>query len=163
QAAAAQQASQQQSYSAPAPAAAAAPAATSSAQSNGSWARPAGGALTSCFCARWGTFHYGIDIANVMHTPIYAAGTGTVMRAGFANGFGQAIYIRHDDGWVTVYGHVEDIYVSVGQRVYAGQQIGGMGKRGQSTGVHLHFEVTQGMYGTRVNPIPWLAARGIYL
>ncbi|WP_106849872.1 M23 family metallopeptidase [Blastococcus sp. Marseille-P5729] len=128
---------------------------------NGNYARPAGGTFTSCFCPRWGTFHYGIDIANQMMTPIYAASSGTVTRAGFANGFGQAVYIQHDDGFVTVYGHVEAIYVSTGQRVSAGQTIAGMGTRGQSTGVHLHFEVTQGMYGTRIDPVPWLAARGI--
>ena len=141
--------------------AAAAQAASAGPSVNGAWARPAGGALTSCFCARWGTFHYGIDIANAMMTPIYAAGNGTVVRAGSANGFGQAIYIQHAGGWVTVYGHVEAIYVSPGQQVSAGQTIAGMGTRGQSTGVHLHFEVTQGMYGTRVDPVPWLRARGI--
>ena len=96
-------------------------------------------------------------------TPIYAAGSGTVKRAGSATGFGQAIYIQHAGGWVTTYGHIEAIYVSVGQHVSAGQVIAGMGSRGFSTGVHLHFEVSQGMYGSRVDPIPWLAARGIYV
>lgn len=131
--------------------------------SNGAWALPAGGRLTTCFCMRWGEMHYGIDIAAPFMTPIYAAGSGTVKRAGSATGFGQAIYIQHASGWVTVYGHIEAIYVGVGQQVSAGQVIAGMGSRGFSTGVHLHFEVTKGMYGARVNPIPWLAARGIYL
>ncbi|WP_234356349.1 M23 family metallopeptidase [Blastococcus sp. Marseille-P5729] len=137
------------------------PGPSSAPSGNGSWARPAGGTFTSCFCPRWGTFHYGIDIANKMMTPIYAAGSGTVMKAGSANGFGQAIYIQHDDGYVTVYGHMEALFVSAGQRVSAGQHIAGMGTRGQSTGVHLHFEVSKGMYGTRIDPVPWLAARGI--
>ena len=130
---------------------------------SGAWAVPVGGRLSSCFCTRWGVFHYGIDIAAPMMTPIYAAGNGTVMRAGSANGFGQAVYIQHADGWVTVYGHMKAIYVSTGQRVSAGQQIAGVGMEGQSTGPHLHLEVTKGMYGARINPIPWLAARGIYL
>lgn len=127
------------------------------------WAIPAGGYLSSCFCARWGVFHYGVDIAAPMYTPVYAAGPGTVMRSGAATGFGQAIYIQHDDGWVTVYGHMETLAVSAGQRVAAGQKIAGVGMRGFSTGPHLHFEVTRGMYGARVDPIPWLAARGVYL
>ncbi|QHC01174.1 peptidoglycan DD-metalloendopeptidase family protein [Epidermidibacterium keratini] len=131
-------------------------------QVSGEWAKPAGGTVTSCYCARWGTFHNGLDIANVMLTPIYAAGNGTVVRSGPANGFGQAIYIQHAGGIVTVYGHMEALYVSAGQQVYAGQKIAGMGTRGQSTGVHLHFEVTKGMYGPRQDPQAFLAARGIY-
>lgn len=127
----------------------------------GTWALPTNGKLTSLFEARWGTFHYGIDLAAPIGTPIYAAGNGTVMRAGEASGFGLAVYIRHDNGDVTVYGHVNQIFVSQGQRVTAGQNIASVGNRGYSTGPHLHFEVQKGMYGTRIDPIPWLAARGI--
>ncbi|MEO9198357.1 MAG: M23 family metallopeptidase [Antricoccus sp.] len=134
-----------------------------SAKVSGAYALPASGTLTSCYCERWGEMHWGIDIAAPFMTPIYAAASGTVMRAGPASGFGQAIYIQHADGWVTVYGHVEAMYVVAGQEVSAGTKIAGMGSRGFSTGVHLHFEVTQGMYGARTSPIPWLAARGIYL
>lgn len=129
----------------------------------GGWALPLGGVLTSCYCTRWGTFHPGIDIAAPLNTPIYAAGPGTVLRAGAATGFGQAIYLQHDDGSVTVYGHIETMYVSAGQRVAGGQRIAGVGTRGFSTGPHLHFEVTVGMYGPRTNPVAWLAARGISL
>lgn len=145
-------------YSAPAPAAAA-PAASSSS----GWVRPAGGTFTSCFCARWGTFHYGIDIANRIGTPIYAAASGVVKRSGSASGFGNAIYIEHPGGIVTVYGHMQSLYVSAGERVSAGQTIAGMGSEGQSTGSHLHFEVTKGMYGTRIDPVPFLADRGVYV
>ncbi len=77
---------------------------------------------------------------------------------------GQAIYIQHDNGDVTVYGHIETIYVDAGQQVVAGQEIAGVGSRGFSTGPHLHFEVQQGgIGGTRVDPLDWLAARGVYL
>lgn len=127
----------------------------------GSWALPTNGTLTSHFESRWGTFHNGIDLAAPIGTPIYAAGNGTVMRAGEANGFGLAVYIQHDNGDVTVYGHVNQIFVTEGQQVTAGQNIASVGNRGYSTGPHLHFEVQKGMYGTRVDPIPWLAARGI--
>lgn len=150
-------------YSAPAPAPAPAPAAQAPSSSGSGWVKPAGGTFTSCFCARWGTFHYGIDIANTYGTPIYAAASGVVKRAGTASGFGNAIYIQHPGGIVTVYGHMQSIYVSAGQSVYAGQKIAGIGAEGQSTGPHLHFEVTKGMYGTRIDPVPFLAQRGVYV
>lgn len=162
-AAAAAKSAAQQAAAAQAAATSSGGSSASGGSTNGAWALPAGGRLTSCYCVRWGTMHWGIDIAAPFMTPIYAAGNGVVKRAGPATGFGQAIYIQHAGGWVTVYGHIEAIYVSVGQTVSAGQVIAGMGSRGFSTGVHLHFEVTQGMYGSRVSPIPWLAARGIYL
>lgn len=127
----------------------------------GNWALPATGTLTSHFESRWGTFHYGIDIAAPIGTPIYAAGNGIVKRAGEASGFGLAVYIQHDNGDVTVYGHVNQIFVTEGQRVTAGQNIASVGNRGYSTGPHLHFEVQLGIYGTRIDPLPWLASRGI--
>ena len=130
-------------------------------QVTGEWALPASGTFTSCFCARWGTFHQGIDIAGPIGTPIFSAGAGTVLRAGPATGFGLAVYIQHPSGEVTVYGHVNAYYVSAGQQVSAGQHIADIGNRGYSTGPHLHFEVQQGAYGSRVNPQAWLAARGI--
>ena len=123
---------------------------------------PMNGALTSCFCARWGTFHYGIDLAAPKDTPEYAAEDGVVLRAGPATGFGLAVYILHADGFVTVYGHMDVITVSVGQYVQAGQTIALEGARGQATGPHLHFEVHEGgEYGTPIDPIPWLRARGV--
>jgi murein DD-endopeptidase MepM/ murein hydrolase activator NlpD len=123
---------------------------------------PMHGRLTSCFCARWGTFHYGIDLAAPMDTPEYAAEDGVVLRAGPATGFGLAVYILHADGYVTVYGHMDVIKVSAGQYVQAGQTIALEGARGEATGPHLHFEVHEGgEYGTPIDPIPWLRARGV--
>lgn len=130
-------------------------------QVTGEWALPASGSFTSCFCARWGTFHQGIDIANSIGTPIFSVGNGVVLRAGPATGFGLAVYIQHPSGEVTVYGHVNEYFVTAGQQVTAGQHIADIGNRGYSTGPHLHFEVQQGAYGSRVNPQAWLAARGI--
>ena len=121
-----------------------------------------GARLTTCFCLRWGQMHYGIDLAAPMYTPEYAAEDGVVLRAGPATGFGLAVYILHADGYVTVYGHMDSIKVKVGQYVQAGQTIALLGMRGQSTGPHLHFEVHRGgEYGTPIDPIPWLKARGI--
>jgi murein DD-endopeptidase MepM/ murein hydrolase activator NlpD len=121
-----------------------------------------GARLTTCFCMRWGAMHYGIDLAAPMYTPEYAAEDGVVLRAGSATGFGLAVYILHADGYVTVYGHMDSIKVRVGQYVQAGQTIALLGMRGESTGPHLHFEVHKGgEYGTPIDPIPWLRARGI--
>ncbi len=130
----------------------------------GDWAVPLDGEITSNYGPRGGSMHYGVDIAAPMLTPIYSAGDGVVLQAGSASGFGQAIYIQHDNGDVTVYGHIETIYVGAGQQVAAGQEIAGVGSRGFSTGPHLHFEVQQGgMGGPRVDPLDWLAVRGVYL
>jgi murein DD-endopeptidase MepM/ murein hydrolase activator NlpD len=122
----------------------------------------AGARYTSCFCARWGTFHYGIDLAAPMRTPEYAAADGVVLRAGAASGFGLAVYVLHENGDVTVYGHMDQILVEVGDYVDAGDTIALLGNRGQSTGPHLHFEVHQGgMDGERIDPVDWLAERGV--
>lgn len=120
---------------------------------------PARGVFTSGFGSRWGTFHNGIDIAGPIGTPIYAVADGTVVDAGPAQGFGLWVRIRHDDGSITVYGHMYDFFVSVGERVPAGMQIARMGNRGDSTGPHLHFEVIVG--GRHVDPQQWLALRGL--
>jgi len=121
-----------------------------------------GARYTSCFCSRWGTFHWGIDLAAPMHTPEYSAGDGVVLRAGAASGFGLAVYILHENGDVTVYGHMDKILVKPGQYVQAGETIALLGMRGESTGPHLHFEVHQGgENGKRIDPVAWLAARGV--
>lgn len=136
------------------------PGAAESATVVGGFASPAAGVFTSGFGPRWGTIHQGIDIAAPVGTPIYAVMAGTVIDSGPASGFGNWIRILHDDGTVTVYGHMVSLDVSVGQRVEAGQKIAGMGNEGFSTGSHLHFEVRPGG-GAAIDPVPWLAARGI--
>ncbi|RSZ61277.1 M23 family metallopeptidase [Corynebacterium hylobatis] len=123
-------------------------------------AKPAEGAFTSGFGPRWGTLHAGIDIANAVGTPILAVMDGTVIDSGPASGYGQWIRVQHDDGAVSVYGHMETLAVSVGDRVTAGQNIAGMGNRGFSTGSHLHFEIHPNGNGA-VDPVPWFAERGI--
>lgn len=128
----------------------------------GGVALPASGVFTSGFGPRWGSFHSGIDIANAVGTPIYAAMAGTVIDSGPAQGYGNWIRIRHDDGSVTVYGHMQTLGVSVGQRVAAGEYIAGMGSLGFSTGSHLHFEIWPDG-ANAVDPQAWLASHGIYL
>lgn len=121
---------------------------------------PTQGAFTSNFGYRWGVLHAGIDIANAIGTPILAASDGVVIESGPSAGYGMLVKLRHSDGTVTLYGHINRSLVSVGERVMAGDQIAEMGNRGYSTGPHLHFEVLQN--GTnRIDPASWLAKRGI--
>ncbi|MGY1736371.1 M23 family metallopeptidase [Geodermatophilus sp. SYSU D00684] len=131
--------------------------------SGSGYVKPTSGRTSSCFGARWGVLHGGVDIAAPIGTPIYAATSGVVVRHGPATGFGLAVYIRGDDGAVTVYGHVDVEYVGTGERVVAGELIAEVGNRGQSTGPHLHFEVhpSGALHGGQVDPVPWLRARGV--
>ena len=130
----------------------------------GSAVAPTTGRVTSCYGARWGTTHLGVDIANAIGTPVYAPEGGRVLQAGPASDFGLAVYLQHADGSITVYGHVNQFFVRAGQQVAAGQRIAEIGNKGQSTGPHLHFEVHMGgMYKNRVNPTSWLAVRGLSL
>lgn len=122
----------------------------------------ASGSYTSGFGARWGVQHLGIDVAAPIGTPIYAVADGEVIDAGPASGFGMWVRLLHADGTVTVYGHVDTTTVSMGQYVFAGDQIATVGNRGFSTGPHCHFEVW--LNGSdKIDPVPWLATRGISL
>ncbi|WP_433299257.1 M23 family metallopeptidase [Pseudonocardia sp. CA-142604] len=113
------------------------------------------GRVSSGFGRRWGSFHEGLDIAAPIGTPIHAPLAGTVISSGPARGFGLWVRLRHLDGTITVYGHINRSLVRVGQKVSAGQEIAEVGNRGQATGPHLHIEVvTPG--GVKINPQPWL-------
>ncbi|MEH2067106.1 MAG: M23 family metallopeptidase [Nostoc sp.] len=86
--------------------------------------------------------HEGIDIAGASGTPIVAAASGIVIKAGWDNwGLGNAITIKHPDGSISVYGHNRRLLVSKGQQVIQGEIIAEMGSTGNSTAPHLHFEI----------------------
>ncbi|WP_084515288.1 M23 family metallopeptidase [Nocardia acidivorans] len=122
----------------------------------------AAGNFTSGYGIRWGVQHLGVDVAAPIGTPIYAVADATVLEAGPASGFGMWVRLLHDDGTVTIYGHIDTATVSAGQRVLAGDQIATVGNRGFSTGPHCHFEVW--LNGVdKIDPLPWLASRGISL
>ncbi len=127
-----------------------------------STSKPTEGILTSGFASRWGDFHSGLDIANSEGTPIRAVMDGVVLDSGPASGYGNWIRIKHEDGSVSLYGHMSSLDVSAGQKVTAGQKIAGMGNLGFSTGTHLHFEIHSDG-NTPVDPQSWLAERGISL
>ena len=104
-------------------------------------------------------FHTGIDMANNDCPPVYAATDGIVKRASWNGGYGNCIDIEGPNGIMTRYAHLSKYYVSNGDQVRAGQQIGQMGSTGNSTGPHLHFEVH--VNGSTTNPLPYLGLDGL--
>ncbi|WP_137766166.1 peptidase M23 [Curtobacterium sp. SGAir0571] len=131
------------------------------------WVRPAGGYQTSPYGYRvdpythYRALHAGVDLAPACYAPIYAAHAGTVTFAANGGGYGNEVVLDNGGGISTAYGHIVDegILVSVGQHVEAGQQIAKIGSTGWSTGCHLHFETR--VNGSAVDPVPFMAARGI--
>ncbi len=125
------------------------------------WVHPMPGArVTSCFGARWGRLHAGVDLAAPHGTPIVAAGAGKVTLAGVEGGYGLAVLIDHGNGYLTHYGHMSAIAVQIGQSVKAGELIGNEGSTGHSTGPHLHFEVHKGAYKNPIEPTGWMHEQG---
>ena len=108
--------------------------------------------------------HAGIDIScggsggktGPFTKKIVAAKAGTVSYAGWCSGYGNTVMITHSDGYLTLYAHNYTINVSVGQQVSQGQQIAIMGTTGNSTGAHCHFEIRNGMWGTTMDPAPYI-------
>lgn len=128
--------------------------------SSGNFTKPAVGRLTSGFGSRWGSTHYGVDIANSADVPIVAAADGVVVRSYYSPSYGNAVFIAHSIGgqvYTTVYAHMDSRMVSDGATVSKGQQIGIMGNTGQSFGQHLHFELHRGSWNASksgaINPI----------
>jgi murein DD-endopeptidase MepM/ murein hydrolase activator NlpD len=103
--------------------------------------------------------HEGIDLAGGYGSQIVAATAGRVSYAGPESGYGRIVKILDWDGTQTWYGHMEKFLVKAGDTVVPGQPIALVGAAGDATGPHLHFEVHQG--GAVVDPIPFLAARGV--
>lgn len=137
-------------------------------EAGGGWVWPTPGAytLTSEFNeSRSYEQHGGIDIGASMGTAIYAANSGTVVSSNntcnhvssggnwcdCGGGYGNFVWILHDNGYETIYGHMTTTAVGTGDRVSAGQLIGYVGSSGWSTGPHLHFELRIG--GVKSNPL----------
>ena len=98
-----------------------------------------------------------LDYGNHADNTIMAAADGKVRVAVISGtGFGKYVVITHNNGWETLYAHLSVISVSAGQAVKQGHKIGVKGTTGNSTGVHLHFEVSKGRWSNKytlhVNP-----------
>ncbi|MBM7505795.1 M23 family metallopeptidase [Agromyces aurantiacus] len=142
------------------------------APSSSGWSKPAYGYISGNYGPREvicsggycsNPFHYATDIATGCSAPIYAAYSGTVVYAGWSGSYGNYLKIDHGGGIYTGYAHIRDggLFVGYGQWVSSGQVIASSGTTGASTGCHLHFEVYNGW--SRIDPVPFMAARGVYL
>ncbi|MBF6596314.1 MAG: peptidoglycan DD-metalloendopeptidase family protein [Thermaceae bacterium] len=103
----------------------------------------------------WGfEFHNGLDFPAPYGTPIHVTGSGEVVSAGWNGPFGQAVIVDHGYGYKTLYGHMSQILVKVGDHVERGDVLGLVGSTGRSTGPHVHYTVFQG--DMPVNPDTFL-------
>ena len=115
---------------------------------SGNFVWPTGGTISQNFV--W--YHKGVDIANRAAPGVLAADSGTVVAAGWSPyGYGYHVVIDHGNGYRTLYAHLSQIYVNVGQGVNRGAAVGKMGSTGRSTGIHLHFEVIRN--GAYLSPL----------
>lgn len=100
--------------------------------------------------------HEGVDLGGVKNTPILAAHEGVVIYTGRDfRGYGNMVLIEYSREWATLYAHLNSISVRAGQIVRAGDPVGGMGRTGEATGVHLHFELLHKRQP--IDPLPILS------
>jgi len=108
----------------------------------------------------YGNGHKGIDFGwySVIHhhQPIYSVDDGYVIYAKYQTTGGNVVHIKHDNGFVSEYGHLQDVCVKVGQKVTMGQQIARMGATGKVTGEHLHFGLCKGSKITYTSADQWV-------
>ncbi|MFH8991870.1 M23 family metallopeptidase [Streptomyces sp. NPDC017940] len=108
--------------------------------------------------------HTGIDLGVPNGTPVYAVGGGVVVLARWSGAYGKAVTVRLKDRHYVVFGHLSRISVRQGQRIRPGARIGYSGATGRATGPHLHLEIrARRGYGSDVNPVSYLARRGVRL
>ena len=125
-------------------------------EGSGTFAWPAdGGYISSKQGHRWGKLHKGIDIARPVSKTITAADHGIVEFADNAGGYGNKVTINHNNGYKTDYAHLDSIEVKEGQMIEKGMKIGRMGTTGNSTGIHLHFEIYKN--GVLANPLDYIS------
>jgi lipoprotein NlpD len=126
------------------------------ARSASGWSWPANGSVIGVFSSN-GSLNKGIDIAGELGQPVFAASDGAVVYAGSGlRGYGELVIIKHNDTYVSAYGHNRRLLVREGQQVKAGQTIAEMGSTGTDR-VKLHFEIRR--QGKPVDPQQYLPKR----
>jgi murein DD-endopeptidase MepM/ murein hydrolase activator NlpD len=104
-------------------------------------------------------FHKGCDIPMPLGTPVYPSRSGAVVFAGWKEGYGNVVEMRHNDGSMTRYGHLSRVNVSAGETVQRSKSLlGNVGSTGMSTGPHLHFEIITPA-GKSINPLSKIGKR----
>lgn len=98
--------------------------------------------------------HHGIDISAPLYTPIRAAAAGRVLVAETQSGYGKVVILDHGGGWQTRYAHLSKFEIQQGASVAPGEKIGLVGKTGNATGPHLHFEIRR--FSRPLNPQSFL-------
>jgi murein DD-endopeptidase MepM/ murein hydrolase activator NlpD len=116
---------------------------------------PVDASPTDGFGPRGSAFHTGIDFPAPKGKPVTAARDGVVSAAGRLPGYGKVVVLRHEDGVTTLYAHLSRILVDPGNPVARGTVVGLVGRTGDATGPHLHFEVR--VRGAAVDPAPVLS------
>jgi murein DD-endopeptidase MepM/ murein hydrolase activator NlpD len=106
-------------------------------------------------------FHTGQDFARPHGSPVTAVSRGVVVYTGWSGGYGNLVRVRHANGVESWYAHLSVIDVTVGDDVRAGERLGEVGSTGNSTGPHLHLEIR--VEDQPVDPMPWLARKGVHL
>ncbi|MFG2619086.1 M23 family metallopeptidase [Streptomyces sp. NPDC048507] len=145
--------------------------AQAAAAKTGLWNKPVKSYTLSATFGKGGTMwshkHSGQDFAVPVGTPVKAAATGTVVKAGPNGGgdgpaYGNAVVIKHANNTYSQYAHLSKIQVRIGQKVSVNQQIALSGNTGNSSGPHLHFEIrTTPNYGSAINPVAFLRTVGV--
>ncbi|TMU86714.1 LysM peptidoglycan-binding domain-containing protein [Bacillus sp. BHET2] len=107
------------------------------------WTFPVEGVITDSFGTRSGT-HKGMDIGGEIGSPVYSVDNGIVSKSYLSPSYGHVVFVKHENGYETVYAHLESRIVGENQEIRQGEQLGTLGNTGRSTGAHLHFEVHRG-------------------
>ncbi|MDQ0232923.1 peptidoglycan DD-metalloendopeptidase family protein [Metabacillus malikii] len=107
------------------------------------WVQPVQGKITDTFGTRNG-HHKGIDIAAPEGTNILSVSDGVVTKSYYSDSYGHVVFVKHPEGYETVYAHLSKRLVNEGESIKKGQTLGIIGNTGISTGTHLHFELHKG-------------------
>jgi len=101
--------------------------------------------------------HQGLDLSAARGTPVYVTADGTVTFAGRSGSYGRLVVVEHGGGWETRYAHLHRIRIEKGDRVHRGDRVGTVGRSGNASGDHLHYEIRHD--GVPVDPRPTLRGR----